>query len=150
MRYIRRSKGGVPSSTRAAARKLQKEGTCQAFTIAAFTSSCPSNLGSLCLGPPRHRCQQPSHGVESCTFFFSNFYMHLVALSRMSLQSFPSSCRREILATLEAGNCAGSRAFVLYDHLSRGIYAARSHDLVVLHAFTALSCGFRQVDVKLD
>ena len=49
-----------------ATRRLQKVDICQAFTIAAFTSSCQA---SLCLGPPRHCCRQPPHDVENCTFY---------------------------------------------------------------------------------
>ena len=53
---------------------VEHEGTttrmsCQASHTSAFTSSCTANLGSLCLGPPRHHCLQPPHGVENFTVF---------------------------------------------------------------------------------
>ena len=114
--WFRRARG--PAS-----RRLQKEDICQAFTIAAFTPSCQANIGSLCLGPPRHCCLQPPHDVENCTvvhtvtctwehyrkllLFHSRLLGTALRLSRFCL----FRCHREIIAAVEAGTCAGSRAW---------------------------------------
>ena len=79
-----------------ATRKLQKEGICQAFTVAAFTSSSLTNLGSLCLGPLRHHCLQLAHSVENCTFF-----LHILLELGSSFASFSS-----IIPVFLASHCA--------------------------------------------
>ena len=131
-------------------RMSQKRVTCQASPTSPFTSSCITNLGSLCLGPPRHHCLQPPHGVQKnhcfCTLLlalgstlanFSSiipvFLAWHCAFSRFCLFRF----RLEILVTLEAGTFAGSRTLVLVVRFSRGIFASRSRDLVVCipHSF---------------
>ena len=133
-----------------AIRKLQKEDICQEFTIAAFTSSWAANPRSLCLGPPRHHYLQPPHGRENCTVF-THLHLHLVALSRVPLSSFPPSWPGTAPFTLlplsmPPGNPCHAGGWhlrrkpsvgIFYVHFSRGIFAPRSlHPVVCMqHSF---------------
>ena len=129
-----------------AIRELQKEDICQAFTIAAFTSSWPANPRSLCLGLPRH----PPHVRENRTVF-THHHLHLVALSRVPLSSFPPSWPGTAPFTLlplsmPRGNPCHAGGWhlrrkpnvgIFYVLFSRGIFAPRSlHPVVWMqHSF---------------
>ena len=83
-------------------------------TVPVLFGFALANLGSLCLGPPRHLCLQPPHVVDDCTVFTS-FSLLLVAPVFLAWHcAFHASafrCHREISATLEVGTCAGSPAW---------------------------------------
>ena len=102
---------------------LQKEGICHALTIAAFTSSCQVNLGSLPLGPLGHHCLQPPHSVEKrhCLYILTPALgrpsrdvllcpSRPLGLALRLSRSYLFRCHREILAAQEAGILAVSRA----------------------------------------
>ena len=129
-----------------AIRKLQKEDICQEFNIAAFTSSWAANPRSLCLGLPGH----PPHVRENRTVC-TRLHLHLVALSRVPLSSFPPSWPGTAPLTLlplsmPPGNPCHAGGWhlrrkpsvgIFYVHFSRGIFAPRSRDPVVCmqHSF---------------
>ena len=137
-----------------ATRMLQTEGVCQALTIAAFTSSCQMNVGSLPLGPPGHHCLQPLHGVEERHCFFAYLRVHsqhsrdhFLCFSRhfgLTLRLSRSClfrCIREIPAALDSGTCASHRArWHRLRLFSCGIPAARSCDLVFCILLGFLLC----------
>ena len=85
-----------------------------------------ANLGSLCSCPPRHHCLHPPHVVEDCTWWHPRDLLldvaRLLGLALRLLRSMPW----EIFAALEAGPCAGSRAWSsLRSLLPCGILAPR-------------------------
>ena len=98
---------------------------CQALNT-VFTSSCHAYDVSMCSELPRHHCLWPPHGVEDCTFFFPPLSCALGCILATFSSIFPVFlawhcvllapvmwCHREIFTVLEAGTCAGSRAWKL-------------------------------------
>ena len=76
----------------------------------------------MCSDLPRHHCLLPPHVAEDCTVFAPFFFNHgclrdclLVHSRLLGLTLRPSApvlcCDRETFDTLEAGTCAGSRAW---------------------------------------
>ena len=97
----------------------QNEDICQALATEAFMSICQACMGALCSGSPWHHCLH-LHVVQKSGSVFTSLSLLLVAFSRPSLPVFLAwhcvshapafRCHREIITTLEAGACAGSRA----------------------------------------
>ena len=138
----------VPSSRRAPQlESCRKRTSAKRSPVAAFTSSWPANPRSLCLGPRRHHYLQPPHGREISTVF-THHHLHLVALSRVPLSSFPPSCARHCAFHASASFDAAGKSLprwrlalasvgIFHVHFSRGIFAARSlHPVVCMqHSF---------------
>ena len=72
-----------------------------------------------------HHCLLPPHVVEDCTVFtsfsrahgcFGDLFLDFSRLLGLTLRAFAPvfRCHQEIFATLEAGTCAGSRAWYFF------------------------------------
>ena len=117
----------VLSGTRARNQNVAERGYPPGFAhLGIHVLFLPAYDEAMCSGLPWHHCLQPPHGVEGqyCFFFFL-FSLALGCILATFSSIFPVflawhcafhasafRCHREIFATLEAGTCEVSRAWI--------------------------------------
>ena len=108
----------------------------QALYTEAFTSFCQAYTGAMCSGLPRHHCLHPPLGVGDSTVllplscvlgYIRDLLLDISRLLGLALRPFDPvfRCHWEIFATLEAGTCAGSRAWHFFSRLPFCLFGRR-------------------------